>query len=435
MRQSGFRLGLLTTVVCIAVLGAVAPAWAERSTHPVTGWVEHAMARLESVDPAGSLSDLAPLRDSIRGARVVGLGESIHGAAEELRLKHRVLRVLVEQLGFRSIAWEEQWTTGFAVNEYIGGGAMELGAVLRQLSPQWQTREVADVLQWLRGFNAGRADKVRFVGVEYYFTGLLAYQAVDAYVAGAAPTRLAELRAHMQEIEPKTDNIYQHVEAYQAITDKRPYINHARRVYDLVAGLPRRPGNQAHALAGQHARQIVSFYEHFSLSDADALVYRDAHAAENLRWWRDYSGDKVAYWAASPHTANAPRLLMTGPSAADMRFPSAGSYLRQWYGQRYVSIGFTFDHGTISTGPGQTIAQPAPAPSWFERPLGNARADQFTVDLRQPAPPAVRSWLRAPITTRGLLIQGPGSIMTGGSLAQWFDLIVHRQQVTPAQSA
>ena len=39
------------------------------------------------------------------------------------------------------------------------------------MSPQWQTREVADVLRWLREFNAGRADKVRFFGVEYYLTG------------------------------------------------------------------------------------------------------------------------------------------------------------------------------------------------------------------------------------------------------------------------
>ena len=40
-------------------------------------------------------------------ASVVGLGESAHGAAEELTLKHRTLRLLVEDMGFRSVAWEE----------------------------------------------------------------------------------------------------------------------------------------------------------------------------------------------------------------------------------------------------------------------------------------------------------------------------------------
>jgi len=36
------------------------------------------------------------------------------------------------------------------------------------------------------------------------------------------------------------------------------------------------------------------------------------------------------------------------------------------------------------------------------------------------------------ITTRGLADSGPGGFMTGGTLAQWFDVIVHRQEVHPA---
>jgi hypothetical protein len=44
---------------------------------------------------------------------------------------------------------------------------------------------------------------------------------------------------------------------------------------------------------------------------------------------------------------------------------------------------------------------------------------------------AVRRWLEAPIRTRGLPDRGPDSTMSGGTLAQWFDVIVHRQEVTP----
>jgi erythromycin esterase-like protein len=40
-----------------------------------------------------------------------------HGAAEELTLEHRTLRLLVEQMGFRSMAWEKQWTVGLQVDE------------------------------------------------------------------------------------------------------------------------------------------------------------------------------------------------------------------------------------------------------------------------------------------------------------------------------
>ena len=34
-------------------------------------------------------------------------------------------------------------------------------------------------LAWLRDYNTGRPDKVQFVGVEYYLTGQVAYDAVE----------------------------------------------------------------------------------------------------------------------------------------------------------------------------------------------------------------------------------------------------------------
>jgi erythromycin esterase len=215
---------------------------------------------------------------------------------------------------------------------------------------------------------------------------------------------------------------------------KQPSIDEARAVLALVEDLPHAPDDRDHALAVQQARQIVSFYEHLNLSEAGALVYRDAHAAENLRWWHDFTGDTIAYWAASPHTANAPDLRIARPPDPDMRFPSAGSYLRGWFGPRYLSIGFTFDHGTVSLGGGETAAMLQPAQGWFEQPLGGTGIEQFALDLRSPAPPPVQNWLTSLISTRGLPNFGPDSFIDGGTLTQWFDVIVHPQEVTPVRS-
>jgi hypothetical protein len=76
---------------------------------------------------------------------------------------------------------------------------------------------------------------------------------------------------------------------------------------------------------------------------------------------------------------------------------------------------------------------PPPRQEWFEQPLGKVGLDQFALDLRRPAPPPVRTWLTAPIKTRGLPNEGPDAYMSGGTLAQWFDIVVHRQEVTPTQ--
>src|SRR5215218_1622365 len=114
----------------------------------------------------------------------------------------------------------------------------DLDALMAQMSPQWQSRQVADVLGWLRDYNAGHADKVRFVGVEYYLLRALAYDAVDAYVARTAPERLAEPRRHLQVIRPSTANMFAYIQWYLSVPDKAPYLRHARRVYALVKACP-----------------------------------------------------------------------------------------------------------------------------------------------------------------------------------------------------
>ncbi|TDD84287.1 erythromycin esterase family protein [Actinomadura darangshiensis] len=418
-----------------AVLAGAPAANAQPRTEPVTVWAGQNAEPLRTVDPSAPLDDQAPVRRSIGNATVVGLGESVHGAAEETLLKHRTLRLLVERMGFRSVAWEENWTTGLRIDRYIRTGQGDLDAIMRDMLPQYQTREVADVLRWLRGFNTGRSDKVRFVGVEYFLTGPAEYEAVKSYVAATAPERLPELQRHLDVVEPRIADMWEWAAFYGAADDKDRYIRHAHRLYELVEGLPHRKGDRAHALALHNARQIVSFYEHYSLPETDQHSYRDAHAAGNLKWWRRYSGDKIAYWAASPHTAVAPRLRIVGPDP-EMRFASAGTYLRRWYGTGYRSIGFTFDHGKVSVGEGNpAVDMPRPAPDWFERPFGGVRTAQFVLDLRSPAPPPVRRWLDAPIRTRGLAHTGPGSYMSGGTLRQWYDVVVHRQEVSPARPA
>jgi erythromycin esterase len=370
-------------------------------------WIAERAAPLVTADPAAPLDDLETLRRAVGDAQVVGLGEAVHGAAELTTLKHRALRMLVERMGFRTLAWEEDWTTGLLIDEYIRTGAGDLSALMQRMSPQYQSGEVADVLVWLRAINTGRADPVRFVGVEYYLTGPEASDAVAAHVGATAPDRLADLRRDLDLVRRVTPTVFEHIGWFTALTDMTLYLDAARRVHDLVAGLPHPPGDRPHAVALHHARQIRSFYEHFALSDAEALVYRDARTAENLAWWQELTGDRVAYWAAVAHTADAPGLRIAVPPEPDMAFPSAGSYLRDRYGLRYLSVAFTLDHGTVGLGSGETTELAPVGSDRFEHPLGQAGLDRFTLDLREPAPPSVRAWLDAPIRARGLPIAAP----------------------------
>lgn len=419
-------------VALVLGVGLVSPSAAQTApgAPTVAQWIEHHAHPLDTTDPTAPLDDLAPLRRSVGNASIVGLGEPAHEVAEVTTLKHRALRYLVEHLGFRSIAFEDDWTLGLEIDDYVRTGDGDIDAILGRTGGGWATREIADMLTWLRDFNTGRqaSDQVRFVGVEYYTTWLPAYDIVDAYVAELAPDRLEELRAHLTPLRPSAETAFAHAQWYMnEVPDKQPYVDNARAVDDLVAELA-----PDHSAARHAARQIRLFYEHYQLPFADALVFRDANAAENLRWWRESGHDKIVYWAATPHSAVAPDLRITAPPGPDMAFASVGSYLDRWYGADYRSIGFTFDHGTLT---GENIQVPPPAPDWFERPFGETRYDQLLLDLREHAPEPVRDWLHGPIKTRGFVDHEPpyDSYGSGGTLAQWFDVIIHRQTVTPAR--
>jgi erythromycin esterase-like protein len=441
------RLRTLAVAGVVAVGGAAwltsgSPTQAAEPGSPLTDWIQKNAQVIVTTGPDAPLDDLAGVRDMIGDAAIVGLGESAHGSSEEFQLKHRLLRVLVEELGFRSIAWEEDWTIGLQVNEYLLTGEGDLDELMARMSAAWQSQEVRAILEWLRDYNVSHEDNVQFVGVEFFNLGVRAYDAVEAYVAEVAPARLAELRRHLELLRPQSEN---HVGWYLGVDDKKPYIRAARAAYELIKDLPKGNGDGTEhgdrELALQHARQILSFYELYSLQDPSAYFqYRDERSAQNLRWWRQRTGDKVAWSAHAGHTANAPDESI--PSIPGLQFDSAGSHVRRWYGQRYRSIGFTFDHGAVNAGwdqppfEPQPVEVPPPAPEWAEAPLGEIGPEQFALDLHAGAPPAVRAWRQEPTSTRAI---GPeydprralDYVMEGGSLAQWFDVLVHRQEVTP----
>ena len=423
-------LAVAATIVAVsagAVPGAQAAERDDRRT--VTQWAQHASRPLRTVDPAAPSNDLRHLRRSIGGAEIVGLGEATHGSAETTALKHRVLRLLVEELGFRIIAWEEDWSLGLRINHYLRTGEGDLAELVSGMSTAWRSAEITGVLRWIRAWNAGRADDVTFVGVEAYATRPLVYDLVETYLAERAPALLPEARSHLWPLTPRNDDMQAHVQWYwHSVTDKAPYVQHARELYELVSSVSRGPGDREHAVHLQHARQIVGFYEQFA--DVNPFAYRDAHAARNLRWAQEFHGDKVAYWAASGHTVDAPELRLTQARYPALEFASVGSFIRDWYAHRYRSIGFTLNRGSVMS-EGQVVTMPPAASGWLEAPFAAVRFEQFTLDLREPAPAAVRQWLRALTRTRGMPEDGHESYLGGGTPAQWFDLIVHRRVVSP----
>jgi hypothetical protein len=78
---------------------------------------------LTTVDPGEPLDDLAPFGQLVGAARVVALGESSHHVHEFYRLRHRLIRYLVERHGFTVLALEAPFTEAGILDDWVHGSA------------------------------------------------------------------------------------------------------------------------------------------------------------------------------------------------------------------------------------------------------------------------------------------------------------------------
>ena len=162
---------------------------------------------------------------------------------------------------------------------------------------------------------------------------------------------------------------------------------------------------------------------------ASTLAEIERALATNLLADQRRTGHRVAYWGGSAHAANGPSRTASGPPMSPSTDANAGSILRDRLGRAYVTIGVTFDHGSA------LHPVPPPPASFADAPFGAAALGTFLLDLHAPAPPPVTAWLTGPATVR---LIGPhydptndaAYHLTGGSLAQWFDVIAHVDTVT-----
>jgi erythromycin esterase len=410
----------------------------------VTRWVAEHATPLASTELGTDLADLSRLRDVVGDAQVVGIGGSTYGAHEQFALTCRIIRYLVEELGFRSVATEDDWDKGLELNRYVQTGAGRPEELLADAGMPWRTREVAGLLEWLRAFNAEHPDDpVQFLAVGVIDTRAPVYQAIEDHVERVAPDQLAELREHFAAIRPTRPD---HVRwFFTEAPDKPALLAHARQAYALVEQLPADPGDREHALVRQHARQIVGFYEHMVEHMVDD-GYRDRLMAENLQWWHHHTGHRIAYWSTNAHSIRSAELFVSTPPRGTLTFVPTGHWLREAYGDRYVSLGLTFDSGTVHSGWAFPPFRPQPVPAgdlpadFAEHPLSGAPAEHALLVLpRDAAPPAVAEWLQRPAKTRVIgSIYSPdepanGFYLAGGALTEWFDAIVHTHRLSPSR--
>ncbi|MFE2279670.1 erythromycin esterase family protein [Streptomyces sp. NPDC059454] len=430
-------------------LGAVAvttPATADmpkhssgRTTTSVVDAIERSAHTLRSTEPGGSLRDLGPLGRMVGDAGVVGLGEATHGSRDFFRMKHRVLRYLVEQKGFRTFSLELPWSSGVRVNEYVLYGKGDLDRIAREEFQGsyriWHNADYLNLIEWMRAHNRHHpTDPVRFAGNDMGYAGPELYRRVTDHVTRAHPHLRSRVTALYDGLAPTADAAT-YLERYLELplSEREKRAERTRKVLELLQKQRPAPGTsrQEHVWTVQHARaihQMAKGYSHDITDEAqvtEMMEYRDRVMAENVAWWHRHTGDRILLSAHNTHVSY---------DAFDPRYPKTqGAFLRDSLGGDYASIGFSFHSGAFKAfGTGDDVIRTyrvdAARPGSNEHTLDQARQRDYVLDLRT-APHSVRTWLAEPRPTWNIGAGWPDPMEYRIALGEAHDILIHLNEV------
>jgi erythromycin esterase-like protein len=313
----------------------------------------------------GSASDYDPLLERIGDARIVLLGEASHGTHEFYAERARITRRLIEEKGFGAVVVEADWPDAYRVNRFVRGRPGDEEAVdalagfKRFPTWMWRNADVLDFVGWLRDRNdhvdreTGRAG---FFGMDLYsLHGSM--QAVLGYLDKVDPQAARRAREryscfdHFGE-DPQgygyatsfgLADSCQHDVVTTLVEITRRALDYARRD-GLVAA-------DEFFQAEQNARLVKNaeaYYRSMFGGRASSWNLRDQHMTETLEvviahLERTGRPSRVAVWAHNSHLGDA-RFTEMGEGGE----VNVGQLVRERFGARVVSVGFTTYTGTVT---------------------------------------------------------------------------------------
>lgn len=311
-------------------------------------WLAGVATPITSTDPNSSSADLQPLKGIVGNVHVVGLGEGTHGTREFFLMKHRMLEMLVQEMGFTTFAMEASAPEANDLNRYVLTGQGDPKLLLSRLRFwTWNTQEVLDMIQWMRAWNARAAadQRVQFLGFDLQYPGE-SMDSVQAFATRVHSSDSAFVAVRFNCMNPYRNHEYQPglSWSFYASTvsddDKAACAKGLQEVYDLIAAdrtkYPSAAPADTFELRLHDARLVQQFERMIATVNVTANQMRDRYMAENVEWIRTHAAwnGKVVLWAHDGHINAVPQFM--------------GGYLRSMYGADYVAVGFLFAQGNFN---------------------------------------------------------------------------------------
>lgn len=372
-------------ILCISI-------WANAAAQSVSiegQWLKNHLHPISHTRANDSSEDLSFLKNLVGSREIVGLGEATHGTSEFFQLKHRILKYLVENMGFRTFAIEAYEPYCEAVNDYVINGKGKLNNVVVGMGFwTWSTKEVADMVQWMHDYNLGKADslKIHFYGFDMQSSDasarlVLQYSKNNGItLSGKVNNDLKALehrswkieRTLAREIKPDIDSFEASLTKYS-----KPDTSYAHYLHNVEL--------------------LRQFLERMSNpKEPNYRDVRDKYMAENIKWIHNQpDNQKMVLWAHNYHISK------------DEKNTSMGYHLKEIFGDEYYNIGFCFYEGKL-----RAIGRNGNLNTWQAKPAERRSVERFfhqvdssifLVDLDAASrSDSTSGWINKPVKWRNL---------------------------------
>ncbi|WP_037311382.1 erythromycin esterase family protein [Amycolatopsis orientalis] len=292
------------------------------------------------------MSDVAQLAELVGDAKIVAIGENNHHIHEFGDLCNRLLRHLVEEHGFRVVAFESGFAEGKLVDDWLRGASGDVADVGRDgfTFSLGESPEAHEMLTWLRE----RGD-VRYFGLDLPSSAgspVPSLDAVRAYLStvdenavhlvdaaieatkGYASVSSADAPGKYAALDAATRD-----KATAALTRLKTHLASLRPVYGDTAVV------EHHVEGALRLDAYLAEVAAMMTGGAPALQSgsRDAYMAETVRLIRRLHGDtKIVVMLHNGHLQRVPFSPFPGLTA-----PSAGTHLAAEYGDDYFALALT----------------------------------------------------------------------------------------------
>lgn len=405
------------------------------ATDPRIRSLSNHMLKLNSIDPEDDdFSDLMPLRDLLKGVRIVLLGEAEHGDGTDFLAKTRLIRYLHSELGFDVLAFEsglynmsqawEALRAGEDPHEAFSKGAFYIWANSAQVEPL-----------------------VRYVSHSLTTDRPLELAGVDNQISASSPELTLDLREFLKGKDiatPFANPNTPESEILAALSEflffgsppkqARPDSTMSVRFVESLVRTVDEIGNiepTREAMFWQRILEAMEPYarEVFRLVDLSEGDLRDQEMANNLIWMakKYYPDRKIIVWAASPHTMRAPSELRADPIGMQA---TLGDGVWKVFGKEMYSIALVSYEGKYRWA-GQrtkfTVVPDQDPEAEFEELMAATGQTAAFVDLRQANEHA--RWLGGSFVARPL-----GHISTRAVWSHHFDAFLFLRTQEPSEA-